>query len=426
MSPSNVVVVGTGYVGLTTGTCLAELGHRVSCVDIDTEKVKALKLGQITIFEPGLSELLTSNIEAERLTFHDNVGEVISGAEIVFLCLPTPQTDDGAANLSYVGTAVQDLAQRLDPGTIVVCKSTVPVGTHLIIERWLDRPDVHVASNPEFLREGAAVSDFLNPDRVVIGARTEETAARIARLYDQVDTDIILTDLPSAETIKYAANAFLATKVSFANAIAALAESVNADALAVLDAIGKDRRIGPAYLNPGPGWGGSCFPKDTRAMVSTAEQRGYDFAFLKSVIEVNDQQFDRMISKVSKAAGGSLVAASIGLLGLAFKAGTDDVRDSPALTIANRLQAAGSLVKAYDPQAIHDPLSPIARADSPYAAAEGVDVLVIATEWPEFGDLDLDRLRDVMKRPVIVDMRNVLDPATARAAGFDYTGVGRQ
>ena len=275
-------------------------------------------------------------------------------------------------------------------------------------------------------RPAARPSPSRLPARVVIGARTESVAARVAELYKDVDTDVILTDLSSAETIKYAANAFLATKISFANAIAALSESVNADALAVLDAIGKDHRIGSAYLSPGPGWGGSCFPKDTRAMVSIAEQQGYDFAFLKSVIEVNDQQFDRMIHKVSDAAGGSLIAASIGLLGLAFKAGTDDVRDSPALKIADRLQALGSLVKAFDPKATHDPLSPIARCDSAYAAAEGADVLVIATEWPEFADLDLDRLRAAMKRPVIVDMRNMLDPAAVRAAGFEYTGVGRR
>lgn len=425
-SHCNIVIIGTGYVGLTTGTCFAELGHRVSCVDIDEAKVKALSQGQIHIYEPGLDEMVHRNVAEGRLSFHDNAADVVSGADLVFLCLPTPQTDDGTANLSYVGTAVQDLAPKLDADTVVVCKSTVPVGTHIIIERWLDRADVHVASNPEFLREGAAVQDFLEPDRVVIGARTPEIAARVAKAYAGLDTETILTDLPSAETIKYAANAFLATKISFANAIAALSESVNADALAVLDAIGKDHRIGATYLNPGPGWGGSCFPKDTRAMVSIAEQQGYDFAFLKSVIEVNDRQFDRMITKVSNAAGGSLVAASIALLGLTFKAGTDDVRDSPALKIADRLQASGSLVRAYDPQAAHDAMSPILRCDSAYEAAKGADVVVIATEWPEFATLDLAQLREVMKRPVIVDMRNVLDPEVAREAGFEYTGVGRQ
>ena len=424
-STSRIAVVGTGYVGLTTGACFAELGHDVLCADIVQDKVDRLKRGEIPIHEDGLESIVQENMKAGRLDFVLGAENAVKGREFIYLCVPTPQGADGRADLSFVEAAAREIAPHLDRGAIVVNKSTVPVGSTLLVERALQRPDVSVISNPEFLREGSAVGDFLNPDRVVIGAEDRGAASRVAALYLGVRAPILITDPASAETCKYAANAFLATKISFANAVAAVCEAAGADVADVLMGIGYDSRIGHHFLKPGPGWGGSCFPKDTKAMIGIAEDAGYDFAFLKGVIEVNDEQFDRVVDKIRSAAGGVLEGVSIGVLGLTFKAGTDDLRDSPSIEITERLVKAGAIVKAYDPVATSCPIDGVTVCDDAYAAAEGAAVLAILTEWEEFKFLDLDKLAETMDRKHIVDGRNLLDRGAVRRRGFSYQGIGR-
>jgi len=423
-STARIAVVGTGYVGLTTGACFAELGHDVLCADIDPAKVDMLKGGEIPIHEDGLEAIVQENMKAGRLDFVLGAENAVKGREFIYLCVPTPQGADGRADLSFVEAAAREIAPHLDRGAVVVNKSTVPVGSTLLVERAMGRPDVHVVSNPEFLREGSAVGDFLKPDRVVIGAEDRGAASRVAALYLGVRAPILITDPASAETCKYAANAFLATKISFANAVAAVCEAAGADVADVLMGIGYDSRIGHHFLKPGPGWGGSCFPKDTKAMIGIAEDVGYDFAFLKGVIEVNEQQFDRVVDKVKLAAGDTLEGVTVAALGLAFKAGTDDTRDSPAIEIIERLVAAGANVKAYDPVAESCPEG-VERCDDAYAAAEGAEVLVILTEWEEFKFVDLDKLAEVMGNKHIVDARNLLDRGAVRRRGFTYQGIGR-
>jgi len=424
-STSRIAVVGTGYVGLTTGACFAELGHDVICADIDARKVEGLKRGEIPIHEDGLQSIVQENMKAGRLEFVLGAENAVKGREFVYLCVPTPQGADGRADLSYVEAAAREIAPFLDRGAVVVNKSTVPVGSTLLVERAMERPDVSVVSNPEFLREGSAVGDFLNPDRVVIGADDRGAASRVAALYLGVRAPILITDPASAETTKYASNAFLATKISFANAVAAVCEAVGADVADVLMGIGYDSRIGHHFLKPGPGWGGSCFPKDTKAMIGIAEDGGYDFAFLKGVIEVNDEQFDRVVEKIRVAAGGSLEGVKIGVLGLTFKAGTDDMRDSPSIEITGRLVEAGAKVSAYDPVATECPIEGVTVVGDAYAAAEGADVLAILTEWEEFKFLDLDKLAETMSKLHIVDGRNLLDRGAVRRRGFSYQGIGR-
>lgn len=423
-SASRIAVVGTGYVGLTTGACFAELGHDVLCADIDPAKVEMLNAGQIPIHEDGLESIVQENMKAGRLNFILGAAEAVKGREFVYLCVPTPQGADGRADLSYVEAAAKEIAPHLDRGAVVVNKSTVPVGSTLLVERAMGRPDVHVVSNPEFLREGSAVGDFLNPDRVVIGAEDRGAASRVAALYLGVRAPILITDPASAETCKYAANAFLATKISFANAVAAVCEAAGADVADVLLGIGYDSRIGHHFLKPGPGWGGSCFPKDTKAMIGIAEDAGYDFAFLKGVIEVNDQQFDRVVDKIRLAAGDTLEGVTIAALGLTFKAGTDDTRDSPAIEIISRLAAEGAIVKAYDPVG-ECPIEGVEVCADAYAAADGAEVLAILTEWEEFKFVDLDKLAEVMANKHIVDARNLLDRGAVRRRGFTYQGIGR-
>jgi len=424
-STSRIAVVGTGYVGLTTGACFAELGHDVICADIDARKVEGLKRGEIPIHEDGLQSIVQENMKAGRLEFVLGAENAVKGREFVYLCVPTPQGADGRADLSYVEAAAREIAPFLDRGAVVVNKSTVPVGSTLLVERAMERPDVSVVSNPEFLREGSAVGDFLNPDRVVIGADDRGAASRVAALYLGVRAPILITDPASAETTKYASNAFLATKISFANAVAAVCEAVGADVADVLMGIGYDSRIGHHFLKPGPGWGGSCFPKDTKAMIGIAEDGGYDFAFLKGVIEVNDEQFDRVVEKIRVAAGGSLEGVKIGVLGLTFKAGTDDMRDSPSIEITARLVEAGAKVSAYDPVATECPIEGVTVVGDAYAAAEGADVLAILTEWEEFKFIDLDKLAETMSKLHIVDGRNLLDRGAVRRRGFSYQGIGR-
>lgn len=429
-------VVGTGYVGLTTGACFAHMGHRVVCGDIDQRKVDLLNDGQIPIVEDGLEQIVNDARGLGRLEFVLGSQAAAADADIVFLCVPTPQGDDGSADLSYIQQAAREIAPILKPGAVVVNKSTVPVGSTVAVELELQRDDVYVVSNPEFLREGTAVSDFLQPDRVVIGSANRGAAEKVAELYDSIETPIIITDPASAETIKYAANGFLAMKISFANAVAAMCEAVGADVAAVVDGIGSDTRIGSQFLKPGPGWGGSCFPKDSRALVKIAEEHGYNFSMMKGVIDVNTEQRARMIDKVAKAVGrhhSNLSGVKVGAMGLTFKAGTDDLRESPAMAIINDLRGAGAHVKAFDPTTC-DELSPhqasaldgIELAAQLIDIADSADVICVFTEWPEFAKVDLEEVAErAGAGTTVVDMRNLFNPQDVKAAGLGYDGVGR-
>ena len=423
-------MIGAGYVGLTTAACLAHLGNTVSAVDVDAAKVARLGRGESTILEEGLPALLEEGIESGRLTFTTDPAEAALGAQFVFLCVPTPQGADGAADLRFVEEAARHVAPYLEAGAVVVTKSTVPVGSAGVVVEALGRPDTAVVSNPEFLREGSAVSDWLHPDRVVIGSDSPEAAGRLAVLYEPLGAPIVVTDPASSETIKYACNAFLAAKVSFVNAIANLCSAVGANAVDVIRGMSFDRRIGVDHLAPGPGWGGSCFPKDTSALIRIAEDHGYDFALLKEVVAANENQFQWVADRVQDAAGGSLEGVVISAWGLTFKAGTDDLRDSPAIAVLKRLRAGGARVRAYDPT-LPDPDRwglndlDVVVCDDPYLACAGSSALVVLTEWPEFRDLDLAKAAAAMARASVVDTRNMLDPSTARAAGFHYLGMGR-
>lgn len=430
---ATIAIVGTGYVGLTTGACFAHLGHDVICADIDEEKVASLRAGRIPIVEKGLDRLVDEGIRSENLRFVVGAAEASKEAEFHYLCVPTPQGEDGSADLSYLEQAAAEIRHVLPENSVVVNKSTVPVGSTQFVSRVLGRADVSVVSNPEFLREGTAVDDFLHPDRVVIGSRDTEAAIRVASLFSRIAAPIMVTDPVSAETIKYASNAFLASKLSFVNAIASVCEAVGADVNDVVLGMGYDSRIGREFLRPGPGWGGSCFPKDTMALASMAREAGYDFRFLDEVIRVNQDQFDRTAQKVLDAVNGNPESTHVAALGLTFKAGTDDLRESPAIEVLRRVVAAGVTVKAYDPAVvpgsnrlseIHPDLDIEVVADS-YAAAEGASVLTILTEWDEFSELDFDKLAEIMATKSIVDTRNLLEPTIPRRRGFDYLGVGR-
>jgi UDPglucose 6-dehydrogenase len=418
-------VIGAGYVGLTTAACFAHLGHDVTCADIDPDKVEALSDGRIPIHERGLELMVREQLAAGRLRFTLGAATAVPETEFIYLCVPTPQGPDGSADLSYIEAAAAEIAPFAPHRAVVVNKSTVPVGSTLLVERAMGRPDVSVVSNPEFLREGTAVDDFLHPDRVVIGADDRAAAARVAALYLGVRAPIIITDAPSAETIKYASNAFLATKLSFVNAVAAVCEAVGADVNDVTMGIGYDHRIGHDFLRPGPGWGGSCFPKDTRAMIRIAEDAGYDFALLRGVINVNEEQFERVVNKVAIAVD-DIATSRVALLGLTFKAGTDDLRDSPALQIASRLVERASSVTAYDPTVYEPPIAGVQLARDPYAACAGADAVVVLTEWDEFKWLDLDKLAEVVASRHIIDARNMLDRGAVLRRGFTYQSIGRR
>jgi UDPglucose 6-dehydrogenase len=428
---SKIAVVGTGYVGLTTGVCFAHLGHTVTCADIVPEKIEALNRGTIPILEAGLEELVAEGLQSGRLSFVLGAAAAVADAEFVYLCVPTPQGPDGAADLSYLDGAAAEIAPHLQPGTIVINKSTVPVGSTSRVERALGRSDIPVVSNPEFLREGSAVNDFLKPDRVVIGADDQSAAVRVASLYLGVPAPFMVTDPASAETIKYASNAFLATKLSFVNAVSAVCEAVGADVNDVVLGMGYDKRIGHEFLRPGPGWGGSCFPKDVQALVRIAEDAGYDFNLLRGVLEVNEEQFERTAQKVVDAAGGSVDGRTVAVWGLTFKANTDDLRESPSLHIVRRLVARGASVLGYDPAWAGKPapaalqIEGLTVADDAYAACQGASVLAVLTEWDEFKWLDLDKVRDVMDRPTVVDARNLLDRSALLRRGFTYRAIGR-
>jgi UDPglucose 6-dehydrogenase len=425
---TRIAVIGTGYVGLTTGACFAHLGHDVVCGDIDAAKIERLNRGEITIVEHRLDELVDEGRRNGRLQFVLGGAAAVAECEIAFLCVPTPQGEDGSADLRYIEAAAREIGPVLPYEAIVVNKSTVPVGSTKVVERVMKRPDVRVVSNPEFLREGSAVEDFLRPDRVVVGSDDQAAAIAVGALYDKVHAQVIVTDPASAETIKYAANAFLATKLSFINAIAAICEGVGADVNDVVVGMGYDKRIGTEFLRPGPGWGGSCFPKDSRALLKIANEAGYSFDLLTGVVAVNDEQFTRVTHKIRAAAGGSLRGRTVAVWGLTFKARTDDLRDSPSVSIITRLLEAGAAVQAFDPT-VDGPKPGVPAAveicADPYAATAGADVLAVLTEWDDFKWVEATKVAEVMTGRCVVDGRNLLDRAEWQRAGFTYQGIGR-
>jgi UDPglucose 6-dehydrogenase len=428
---SKIAIIGTGYVGLVTGSCFADMGHDVTCVDIDVEKVNKLAAGELMIHEPGLDEVLERGLAEKRLHFTTDLAEAVPDSNFVFICVPTPPAPDGSADLMYVRHASADLAAHIGDYKIIVNKSTSPVGSSRLIERIVRERlpaqiDVDVASNPEFLREGSAVFDFMHPNRIVIGTASERAAGMLSELYRPLGAPLVLTDPATAEMIKYAANAFLATKISFINAIANICDAVGADVKDVALGIGYDERIGFEFLKPGPGFGGSCLPKDTRALVRVAEDHGYDFHLLRGVMDVNEAQHHVILNKVRRLVG-DLDGRLIAVWGIAFKPNTDDVRDSPALAVVRLLREAGARIRAFDPVVpdhVYGKIS-LERAAGPIEAAENADAVVVLTEWNQFRWLDFERLRETMARPIVVDARNLLDPHLLRQAGFTYEGVGR-
>jgi len=431
-----IAMIGTGYVGLVSGACFADFGFDVICVDIDAGKIARLVDGDIPIFEPGLDHVVEAGRRAERLAFTTDLEGAVSSADAVFLAVGTP-TDPatGRADLRYVEAAARSIGKALTGYTVIVDKSTVPVGTAKRVEGWIREANptatFDVVSNPEFLREGAAVQDFQNPDRVVIGLESDRARDVMSAIYQPLanrDIPILFTGRETAEVIKYAGNAFLALKIGFINEVADLCEAVGADVLEVADGIGLDSRIGPKFLRPGPGYGGSCFPKDTLALVRTGEDAGAPQSIVDSVIRSNAARKRGMGDKIASALGGTLAGRTVGLLGLTFKANTDDMRESPAVDIVSRLLELGAVVRAYDPQGMEEAahlLDSVEYCRDSYDAADGADVVAIVTEWSEFAALDLERLRDCMRSPHMVDLRNLIDPARARAAGLNYMGIGR-
>jgi UDPglucose 6-dehydrogenase len=430
-----IAMIGTGYVGLVSGACFADFGHHVCCVDKDSGKIDGLNAGKMPIWEPGLEALVKANAERGRLTFTTDLEAGVAGAEAIFIAVGTPaRRGDGHADLTFVFEAVRELAKVIRPGTVVVTKSTVPVGTGDRISEILAEEGaegISVASNPEFLREGAAIRDFKIPDRIVVGAEDEKAREVLREIYRPLflnQAPILFTGRRTAELTKYAANAFLATKISFINEIANVSEEVGADVTEVARGMGLDTRIGPKFLQAGIGYGGSCFPKDVTALKQLAGNSGYHFQLLNAVIEVNELQKRRVIGKLKKHLGDSLVGKKIALLGLSFKPNTDDMREASSLVLSARLRGEGAIVSAFDPVAANaaaDLLPGVEIEDSPLAALEGADAAVIVTEWPEFAELDLAQVRETMRTPLVIDGRNLLDGNVVAAAGFAYEGVGR-
>jgi len=431
-----IAMVGTGYVGLVSGACFSEFGVDVVCVDNDEAKIKTLSEAKCPIYEPGLEQLVRSNIDAGRLTFTSDLDSAVGGADGIFIAVGTPsRRGDGYADLSYVYTAAEEIADAIDGYTVVVTKSTVPVGTGREVERIIRerRPnaDFDVASNPEFLREGSAINDFMRPDRVIIGAGSERAVGVLRGIYRPLyllETPIIFTTLETAELTKYAANAFLATKITFINEIANLCEKVGADVQDVARGIGLDGRIGGKFLHAGPGFGGSCFPKDARALVRTAQDHGAPMQIVETVVAVNDSRKLHMVDKIVDGCGGSVADRTVAVLGLTFKPNTDDIRDSASLDVIGGLQAMGAQVRVFDPQGMAEArraLDDVVWCTDAYDAADGADALAILTEWNEFRALDFTRIRALLKTPVLVDLRNIYDPLEMARAGFDYISVGR-
>lgn len=434
----HIAVIGTGYVGLVSGAGMADFGMNVVCVDKDAEKITKLKAGEIPFYEPGLKELVHKNVAAGRLSFTTDLAEAVKRALVIFICVGTPPAPDGSADLSAVKEVALALAEIIDEYKVIVTKSTVPVGTNRWLKRLIDehkRHDVQVdvISNPEFLREGCAIEDFMRPDRVVIGGESEQAIAIIKDIYRPLylaETPFVITDLETAEMIKYASNAFLATKISFINEVALLCDRVGADVVTVAKAMGLDPRIGPRFLNPGPGFGGSCFPKDVRALAYLGRQNELPLYILEAVLKVNERQRRATVEKVRRMCGGKLKGKTVAVLGLSFKPNTSDVRESPALEIVEALVKEGARVRVYDPVAMEEfrrakPKLHLHYAKDPYEAVEKAHCLLILTEWNEFRYLDLERIKKTMAEPAIVDARNIYEPARMKRLGFRYEGMGR-
>ncbi|MFY9269305.1 MAG: UDP-glucose/GDP-mannose dehydrogenase family protein [Candidatus Manganitrophaceae bacterium] len=431
----NIAVIGSGYVGLVTGACFAEFGVTVTCVDKDEAKVSQLQKGAIPIYEPGLGELVKKNMQNRRLSFTTNIIEAIQGALVIFIAVGTPDRGDGFADLSYVEKVAEVIAENMNGYKVVVTKSTVPVGTgnrirQIIGSRQKEHFDFDIVSNPEFLREGSAIEDFLRPNRVIIGAISQQAVAIMRDLYRPlylIETPMLITDIQTAELIKYASNAFLATKISFINEVANLCEKVGANVQHVAKGMGLDGRIGPKFLHPGPGFGGSCFPKDVSALAKISQRNEYEFAIINAVIEVNQKQKERMIQKIEKEIG-DLRGKQVGILGLSFKPNTDDMREAPSIVIINGLQERGVRVVAHDPAAMEEAkkvLKGVEYVEDPYAVADGSDAIILMTEWNPFRNLDLDQVKKRLKTPLFIDLRNVYEPQRMVDLGFRYVSVGR-
>lgn len=431
----HIAVIGSGYVGLVTGACFAEFGVNVTCVDVDAEKINQLSRGQIPIYEPGLDQLVAKNTQAGRLGFTTDIKSAVEQALVIFLAVGTPPREDGSADLSFIEEAARSVALYMNGYKVIVTKSTVPVGTgerlrKLIREHQAGKYNFGVVSNPEFLREGAAINDFMRPDRVVIGSSDEEAVAIMRDLYRPlylIDTPVVITSLEAAELTKYAANAFLATKISFINEIANLCDAIGCDVHDVARGIGMDNRIGRKFLHPGPGYGGSCFPKDTTALLSVAQSYQAEARIVEAVVEVNRRQRGVMVEKIERLVG-DLQGKQIAVLGLSFKPETDDMRDAPAIDIIRALVEKGAHVRAYDPVAIKQArlaLPEIEYAEDEYEAVKGADALVFMTEWNQFRALNMERVRELMRAPKVADLRNIYEPPAMRELGFDYVGVGR-
>lgn len=431
----HISVIGTGYVGLVTGACFAEFGVDVTCVDVDAEKVEKLKNGIIPIYEPGLDKIVEKNVSAGRLHFTTDIKSAVESALVVFLAVGTPPQPDGTPNMSYYRQAVKDVAEAMNGYKVLVTKSTVPVGTgkwlrEFVTENLTVDTEFGVASNPEFLREGAAIPDFMRPDRVVIGSNDERAIEVMKDLYRPlylIETPVVITSLEAAELIKYAANAFLATKITFINEIANLCDAIGCDVHDVAKGMGMDNRIGRKFLHPGPGYGGSCFPKDTRALTTVADHFGVETRIVDAVVEANELQRRAMIPKIEKLLG-DIDGKQIGVLGLSFKPETDDMRDSPAIDIIKMLMQRGGKIKAFDPVAMeeaHHYLPDIEYAEDEYDAIRDADILIIITEWNQFRALDMEKVRSLLKAPKIADLRNIYEPRDMKAMGFEYVGVGR-
>ncbi len=431
----NICVVGTGYVGLVTGACFAEFGVNVVCVDKDEKKISDLQNGIIPIYEPGLEEMVKKNLKEKRLHFVTDIGKAVRKALVILVAVGTPSKKDGSADLSYIDEVAESIAENMDGYKVIVTKSTVPVGTgerikKVISKKQREKVDFDVVSNPEFLREGSAIEDFMRPNRVVIGAESAHAVAIMKDLYTPlylIETPFVITNIATAEMIKYASNAFLATKVSFINEIANLCEKVGADVHMVAKGMGLDQRIGPKFLHPGPGFGGSCFPKDTLAITKIAKEHGYNLEIVEAVINVNNRQRELMVTKIKKTLG-VIKGKTLGILGLSFKPNTDDIRESPAIEITKALQKEGAILKVYDPAAMNAArgvLKEVVYCNKPYEAAEGADAIILLTEWNQLRNLELDKIKKLMKKPVFIDLRNVYNSAKMKEMGFIYVGVGR-
>jgi len=427
-----VCVIGTGYVGLVTGICLADIGNNVMCVDIDKEKIEKLKKGIIPIYEPGLEDMIKRNVSKKRISFITDISKGVGNSEIIFIAVGTPSKRNGEADLSYVESVARSVAKAMDGYRVIIEKSTVPVHTGQWVRRTVESNNVHevdfdVVSNPEFLREGSAISDFMHPDRIVIGVETEKARKIMAKLYQPLNAPIVVTDIKSAEIIKHASNSYLALKISYINSIANICEQVGADVEKVAEGMGLDKRIGKSFLRAGIGYGGSCFPKDVSAFIKIAEEAGYDFEMLKSVEGVNRMQKEDLVRKIKKEMW-VVNNKTVGILGLSFKPNTDDMREAPSIYIINKLQQEGAKIKAYDPVAgskAKEILKNVQYCDDPYCAAEGSDALVIITDWPEFNKLNFKKIKSLLNQPVIIDGRNIYDPEAMKKLGFVYKSIGR-